>query len=384
MKHHFLSISLLVSVCLFAGIGYSIAFASADLVVFEKSLSNYVFSSSRHLNTTIVTYKSSRNISDFQLKSSCDIVSRGVRESSNRYSFHISYTDPSCWDDAIWLEDQDARIIPGTFVELEVLSDFELYNRLTDYSDQDLALLQQNLLKKMKPLEIFSQYQEAVASEKYDFYSKKILYHQLLYRSNIIANIQAYRASRYIVPVAGKAMPYNHSHLPNSTRPYRAAYTDGIHHGWDISGAFWEPVIALDRALVIRVVDGFDDDDFDRLQKTAPVSLEDQIKNLDILRGNQVWLKTMKWDIVFYSHLEDVDVEFWDILDVWDPVGTIGVTGVPSSDYIDYHLHFPIHKNPYHRDQAWGYSYDDVMTWDWYFKWESTDYIRKHQDEVFK
>jgi hypothetical protein len=82
-----------------------------------------------------------------------------------------------------------------------VHSDFELYNRFTDYSDEDLALLRKNLAKKMQPLEIFAQYQAGSTQEKYDFYSKKVLYHQLAYQANIIANIEAYRASAYTIPV---------------------------------------------------------------------------------------------------------------------------------------------------------------------------------------
>lgn len=384
MKHHFLWFSLLLSLCLFAWIGYSIAFASADLVVFEKILTKHVFSSSSHLNATVVTYKSSRDISEFQVSSACDIVSRWVQHQSNHYSFHITYTDPSCWDDAIWLEDNAATIIPGTFTQLQVHSDFELYNRFTDYSDEDLALLRKNLAKKMQPLEIFAQYQAGSTQEKYDFYSKKILYHQLAYQANIIANIEAYRASAYTIPVEWKQISTQHSKLPNAARPYRDAYTDGIHHGWDINGDLWTPTIALDRSLVIRVVDGFTDADFQRLKTSGYISQDDEFTNLDILRWNQVWLKTMKGDIVFYSHLQDVDVAFWDILDVWDPVGTIGASWVPDSNYTDYHLHFPIHKNPYIRERAGSYSYDEVMRWDWYFKWKSTDYIRVHQNEVFK
>jgi hypothetical protein len=33
-----------------------------------------------------------------------------------------------------------------------------------------------------------------------------------------------------------------------------------------------------------------------------------ELKNLDVLRGKQVWLKTLKGDVVFYSHLAEVDI----------------------------------------------------------------------------
>jgi hypothetical protein len=46
---------------------------------------------------------------------------------------------------------------------------------------------------------------------------------------------------------------------------------------------------------------------------------------------------------------------------VGDPIGTIDVTGVPGNDYHDYHLHFPIHPNPYNSQRAGSYEYSEIM-----------------------
>jgi murein DD-endopeptidase MepM/ murein hydrolase activator NlpD len=104
------------------------------------------------------------------------------------------------------------------------------------------------------------------------------------------------------------------------------------------------------------------------------------------LRGKQVWLKTMKWDVVFYSHLDDVftNIQEWTIVKREQPLWTVGITGIPDKAYNDYHLHFPVHKNPFDDKQAGKYDYGDYMKWDWEFKWKTSAHILKHQYDVFE
>jgi len=42
------------------------------------------------------------------------------------------------------------------------------------------------------------------------------------------------------------------------------------------------------------VRDGFVAEDFGKIVYGDDLSYEEQLENLDVLRGNQVWLKTMK------------------------------------------------------------------------------------------
>lgn len=51
---------------------------------------------------------------------------------------------------------------------------------------------------------------------------------------SFVSNILQARAHKYISPVSGGHISENYSKIPNAARPYRAAYTDGIHHGWDV------------------------------------------------------------------------------------------------------------------------------------------------------
>jgi hypothetical protein len=110
-----------------------------------------------------------------------------------------------------------------------------------------------------------------------------------------------------------------------------------------------------------------------------------KLRNLDVHRGNQVWLKTMKWEIVLYSHLEDVydDIEEWMFVSKWTKLWTTWITGVPERWYTDYHLHFAIHKNPYNSFKAWKYSIDEYMTWDWLLKWLDMNDVKVKQQEIF-
>jgi hypothetical protein len=126
--------------------------------------------------------------------------------------------------------------------------------------------------------------------------------------------------------------------------------------------------------------------DLSKLKKGENISYYDKVNNLDILRWNQVWLKTMKWDVVFYAHLDEVydDIQVWNIIPRWYPLWTVWKTWVPDKDYNDYHLHFELRKNPYSIKNAWKYSLYDYMTWDWYFKWDTRESIKQKQYTIFE
>lgn len=110
---------------------------------------------------------------------------------------------------------------------------------------------------------------------------------------------------KYISPVAGYSLPTKDNRLPGTGRPYRRDTTDGIHHGWDIMAPVGTPVQALSKGKIIRIVHGWKWGDFDSL-KRGNLSADDQLRNLDIFRGNQVWLQTMDGNVTFYSHLSKI------------------------------------------------------------------------------
>ena len=188
-----------------------------------------------------------------------------------------------------------------------------------------------------------------------------------------------------MVPLAGHKLPTISAKVPNSWRGYRADYTDGIHHWWDIDWNFWEQILAIDDWIIVRVVNDFRFDDLNEIKRWENLSYEDKIKNLDILRWNQVWLKTMKWDVIFYSHFNDIleNIKEWYVVRKWEPIWTIWISWIPDKSYNDYHMHFPIHKNPY-ENKVKKYTFMDYMNWDWYFKGKSVNYILENQYNIFE
>lgn len=120
----------------------------------------------------------------------------------------------------------------------------------------------------------------------------------------------------------------------------------------------------------MRIVDSFTDADFNRIVYGENLSEMQELKNLDILRGKQVWLKTMKGDVVFYSHLDSIaaNLQEGQIVSRGDLLGQTGVSGVPEEGYNDYHLHFSIMENPYNDEKAGSYNFGDYMMWDWLTK----------------
>lgn len=162
------------------------------------------------------------------------------------------------------------------------------------------------------------------------------------------AVLESRRNLRYLVPVSGKTIPENPPYVPGSNRPYRKETTDGIHHGWDIPAPVGTPVRALADGVVVRTVSGFAWKDFEALVR-PPKENDVRLTNLDIYRGNQVWLKTADGNVTFYSHLNDLapGIEEGVSVAAGDLLGTVGVTGVPDKSYDNPHLHFEIQKNPY-------------------------------------
>jgi|GEM_PF-2578485 len=128
----------------------------------------------------------------------------------------------------------------------------------------------------------------------YEYLKKSRIYDEVAYNYDIVSEILEKRETSYMIPVVGYELPTNATKLPNAGRPYRAGYTSGVHEGWDINAPLYTPVVAIDDGEVVYTKTDFDKTDFQNLVLGEHVSEEDKMNNLDILRGNQVWIKTMK------------------------------------------------------------------------------------------
>lgn len=357
----------------------SIFFQNIQLV---HKLSNNIYLSSEKLNNTLLIFKSSYDISNASIKSSCETKTKFITNKNDLYLFELSINDINCSNPNFYLK---SRLWILSNLKLNLISDYKLHSILLDYSSIELANSLVSLNNNASKYKIFSDYKSAPLDDKYNFASKKRIYEELLYKEKIVTNILELRKNKYLIPIAWKKLPTKDSKLPNAGRPYRASNTDWIHHSWDIDTSFWQKVIALDDWIIIRIVKYWDNSDLKKLRNWNNLSNDDRIRNLDILRWNQVWIKTMKWELVMYNHFDKVvdSLKEWTMIKRWTYLWTVWITWVSDANYTDFHLDFSISKNPYNIWKAWSYEITDYMSWPWLFKWKSKEYILKHQYDIF-
>jgi hypothetical protein len=258
---------------------------------------------------------------------------------------------------------------------------------LLDYSSKELINISNSASKKSNWLKIFTTYKNNLLNDKYNFSTKKRIYEELIYKWGIVKTILEKRELKYSIPVPWYKLPTkNLSKIPNALRPYRSNITDWVHHSWDVNAPFWTKVVALDDGIIIRLVKDWDKTDFSNLRQWKNLSNEDKMRNLDILRWNQIWIKTMKWEVVMYAHLDKIidSLKEWAMISKGDYVWNIWITWVPDDGYTDYHLDVSITENSYNLWKVGSYDTVDYMSWSWKFKWKSADYIINHQNDVFE
>ncbi len=369
--------------------GYSLVFAGTGL--FDDSIKLYFKSSdnlyldSLTLNSTRVVFKSSwHDLSNYEIKSECDIYSKMVYKKDDLYMFDLKlFWDKCDNNNFILVDDKDEIVSRFSF---NLIKEYDLLSNLLDLSTPELFNLKNALDSKYDSYLQYKDYDKQRDLDFYVFLKNNRIYNEAYYNKHILDNIIEKRNEKYIVPVAWRQIPTIDIRLPNTRRPYRKEYTDWIHHWWDIYWNFWEQVIALDDWIIVRTVDKFEFSDLDKIKRWDNLTKEDELRNLDLLRWKQVWLKTMKWDVVFYSHLNDIfsNVKVWEVVKSWQPLWTIWITWVPDQEYKDYHLHFEVQKNPFTLKTWESYDYDDYLNWDWLMDWESIEYVKDHQLEYFK
>jgi len=362
--------------------GYSLVFGEAGNynwpVKLEYNSWKNIYTSDLELNKTHLLFKSGVDLSEYKIQSSCDTYSKVMYKKKNLYYFELKYFS-ECNDKYISIVDKESHVLYSW--ELEITSEYELYNKFVDQSSENIQKIQAFLSQKILKLSKVELSSNALTRSK-----QKRSIKEAQFMQNFLQDLLQQRSEKYLVPVSGYNISTKLSRIPNAGRPYRESYTDGIHHGWDVGSKLGESVRALDTGMIIRVISDFEYSDLNHLDHSDHLTHDDEVENLDILRWNQVWLKTSKWDVVFYSHLQDVSTHLkeWVMVRKWETLWTIGISWVPDKNYKDYHLHFTIHKNPYNKKRDQTYSYEDYMNWDWYFKGQSLNEVLKYQSEIFK
>ncbi len=327
------------------------------------------------LDRTRLVFRSSFDLTDVSIQSSCETHTKLITQKKSIYIFELRYFS-RCDDPEIQIKNNQNQLIYTG--KLQIYNEEDIFEKMVDYSTRDIKNVMKYIDSKNQ-----RKYtgRTSLDKNKWERTQKERLYLQKFFESIINA-----RGEKYLSPVEWYSIPKVHSKIPNAGRPYREEYTDGIHHGWDVGSQLGETVRSVDKGVIVRVVSDFVYEDLEKIKKSEYLTNDDKIKNLDILRWNQVWVKTTKWDVIFYSHLKDVysHIKEWNMIHKWSPIGTIWISGVPDKNYTDYHLHFAVQSNPYNKKKAGTYEYEDYMKWDWKYKGKSASYIFKAQDDLFE
>jgi len=360
---------------------YSLVFAGS-LWEIKFKLSNNLFLDSIKLNQSKIIIKSREDLTNVKISWECWIKWKISDINKNVYVFDVFVLDKSCNKNKIVVNFEKDNLKLTTY--FNPTTSYELYSDFLDYSDEKLNNRLNIIDKGLKNLSYYEKYDKNSDDDFFEYLKNNRKLEELKYIKKFISNILEKRKDKYIVPINWSEISTQLNKLPNTWRPYRASYTDWIHHWWDFDSNFWDTVLSLDYWIVIRVVDEFTDYDFTRIKYWEDITEMDRLNNLDILRGKQVWIKTMKWDVAFYSHLDNIfgNIKEWAVVSRGQPLWTVWISGVPDKNYDDYHLHLPVHKNPYLSKT--DYTVEDYIQWDWYFKWESSSYILENQNNIFE
>ncbi len=345
-------------------------------------LSDNVFLDSIYLNKTKIMFESWKDLSKYKIKSNCDIYSNLKYKKWNFYLYEIKFFNNNCESNDLILVNENNEI--ENKFSINIVKEYNALSNLLDIKTDKLLEYKKILENKVKLYSWYLKYNPIIEKNYYKYLHRNRLYKESIYNLNLLNNIIEKRSEKYLVPLSWHKISRKLSKIPNAWRPYRSDYTDGIHHWWDVDWNFWDQILAIDDWIIVRIVSGFKFSDLDKIKRWKKISDYGKVKNLDILRWNQVWLKTMKWDVIFYSHLDEIftNVKAWSVISKWQPIWTIGITWVPDKSYSDYHVHFPIQVNPH--TKIWKYDIDDYLNWNWMFKWKSSDYIIKNIDNIFK
>jgi len=112
------------------------------------------------------------------------------------------------------------------------------------------------------------------------------------------------------LPIPGARMPADDAHLPGAPRPYRSGVSEGFVFWPDVAGVpvvFGTPVIAAASGEVVRV-----DEPYAELDQATWESLIASVadgadeRELDALRGRQVWIRLDDGRVLRYGHLSGV------------------------------------------------------------------------------
>ena len=254
------------------------------------ALSKNLFADSLELSSNKVIIKSSQRWQDFEITWDCSTTWNLEASDWQTHIFNIKLWDKECKKENVEVMFKTGfKTIKHNF---SVIHSNNLYNRFLDYSTEDLQRLADWIEKSISSLKNNS----FQSSEEKVINNRKIK--ELGYFKIFFSNILSKRSEKYLIPVKWIPLPTRETKVPNSWRPYRASYTDGIHHWWDFDAKKWSTIVSIDDWIVLRIVYWFNNLEFSKLKRDWEI--RDQDKNYEMrccilctLKPNISWNKGM-------------------------------------------------------------------------------------------
>lgn len=328
----------------------------------HTNLNSHVIPGDPKLGNTVLVVSAPTSMEGIHTITSCEHTESILYKKPSddiRTTYVIELRFPaSCSTTSISIGDQE-HIFTDTSLPLQLKSLSQLEDALINTNSTELLVL---MRKESMP----SDGTGMTIVQKLERLKTLYLNLHTVLESDIAARILRDREdTRYISPVVGYGLPSKEVLIPGAGRPYRRDTTDGIHHGWDIMAPFGTPVQSLAEGKIIRIKNNWSWDDFNALKK-GNITTDDRLTNLDIFRGNQIWLQTMDGNVTFYSHLSKIseNITVGSHVDGGTYLGNIGRSGVPDRNYKNLHLHFEVQQNPFHEDMKRP-NYLDIMRWEY-------------------
>lgn len=336
--------------------------SSHGTVQILANLNPHIVSGDSKLGSTVLIVSAPLEQKDIHIMTPCEhreSILYKEPKGDNKILYVIQVTFPvSCEATVMYIGDRE-NIFTDTFLSLPIESLWKMENSLINTDST-------NLLSFMREHPLLLEKTGSTITLKLQYL--KALYKNLdvTIKSDIAQSIlQDRENTKYLSPVAGYALPNKDTLIPGTGRPYRRDTTDGIHHGWDIMAPIGTPVQSLSKGKIIRIVNDWNWGKFSTLKRWN-LTKDDELTNLDIFRGNQIWLQTMDGNVTFYSHLSKIspNITVGSVVNAGTYLGNIGVTGVPEKNYKDIHLHFEIQQNPFREDMK-NPTNLEIMRWDY-------------------
>ncbi|MDD5377038.1 MAG: M23 family metallopeptidase [Candidatus Gracilibacteria bacterium] len=335
--------------------------SSLGEVQIHANLNPHIIPGDLKLGNTVLIVSAPRDQKDIHIVTKCE-----HRES-------ILYKEPKG-------EEKMVYIMQVTFPSSCETTDISIGNQENIFTDttfplpiESLSQIESNLINTNSTELLSVMRGQGIQTSTGATLAEKLQHLQILYKNidralesdMAQAILQDRENTTYLSPVAGYGIPYKDNIIPGAGRPYRRDTTDGIHHGWDILAPIGTPVQALAKGKIVRIINNWTWADFNNI-KRGNLTKDDELTNLDIFRGNQVWLETMDGNVTFYSHLSKIspNIAVGSVVDAGTYLGNIGTTGVPDKHYKNTHLHFEIQQNPFREDMK-NPTYLEIMRWDY-------------------